>query len=57
MFIRLVLEDWTLAMPIIAFFFTFSIFVATTWWAMRLPKERRERIAALPLYDTDSEVR
>lgn len=53
MFKRLIFEDWTLVMPVIAFFFTFAIFIYTTWCAMKLPKSRREDLAALPLEDSE----
>jgi hypothetical protein len=49
MFKRLILEDWTLVMPIVAFCFTASVFVYTTVRAMKLSKPRREELAHLPL--------
>lgn len=52
MFKRIILEDWTLIMPIIAFFFTASVFAYTTIRALRLPKDRRESLANLPLSDS-----
>ncbi|MES2440623.1 MAG: hypothetical protein V4584_16265 [Verrucomicrobiota bacterium] len=51
MFKRLILEDWTVVMPVIAFFFTASVFVCTTIRALKLPKARREELANLPLGD------
>jgi hypothetical protein len=54
MFKRLVLEEWTLVMPIIAFFFTASVFAYTTVRAMKLSKSRREELAHLPLNDSTS---
>ncbi len=56
MFKRLALEDWTLVMPIIAFFFTASVFAYTTVRAMKLSKNRREELASLPLNDSSEEI-
>ena len=55
MFKRIILDDWTVVMPIIAFFFTASVFAYTTIRAMKLPKERRETLANLPLSDSKHE--
>ena len=49
MFKRLILEDWTIVMPVIAFFFTATVFVYTTIRALKLSKARREELANLPL--------
>lgn len=54
MFKRLILEEWTLVMPIIAFFFTAAVFVYTTVRALKLSKARREELANLPLSDSVS---
>jgi hypothetical protein len=51
MFKRLVIEDWTIAMAVIAFFFTAGVFVYTSFRAVRLSKARREELANLPLGD------
>jgi hypothetical protein len=51
MFKRLILEDWSIVMPVIAFFFTASVFVYTTIRALKLSKSRREQLANLPLGD------
>lgn len=51
MFKRLILEDWTVVMPVMAFFFTAAVFLYTTVRAMRLSKPRREELAKLPLGD------
>ena len=51
MFKRLVFEDLTVVMAIVAFVFTFVVFLVTTIRAIRLPKERREKLAAIPLDD------
>lgn len=55
MFKRLILEEWTLVMPIIAFLFTAAVFVYTTVRALKLSKDRREELANLPLKDSVSE--
>jgi hypothetical protein len=52
MFKRLILEDWTIIMPIVAFFFTAAVFAYTTVRALKLPKDRREKLANLPLNDS-----
>jgi hypothetical protein len=55
MFKRLILDDWTLVMPIVAFFFTAAVFVYTTVRAMKLTKARGDELANLPLSDSLSE--
>lgn len=52
MFKRIILEDWTVVMPIIAFFFTAGVFAYTTIRAMKLSKTRTEELANLPLNDS-----
>jgi hypothetical protein len=52
MFKRIILEEWTLVMPIVAFFFTAAVFVYTTVRALKLSKDRREELANLPLSDS-----
>jgi hypothetical protein len=49
MFKRIICEDWTVVMPVIAFFFTATLFVYTSIRAIRLPKARREKLAGLAL--------
>ncbi len=51
MFRRIIIEDWSIVMAMVAFFFTASVFCYTTVRAMKLPKERREKLANLPLND------
>ena len=41
MFKRLILDDWTVIMPILAFFFTAGVFAYTTVRALKLSKGRR----------------
>ena len=38
-------------MAMVAFFFTATVFCYTTVRALKLPKERREKLANLPLND------
>ena len=51
MFKRIVIEDWTIIMAIVAFAFTATVFIYTTIRALKLSKERREKLANLPLSD------
>lgn len=51
MFKRIIYEDWTTIVPIISFCLTFGVFAATAVRAALLPKEKRERLAAMPLDD------
>ncbi len=51
MFKRIVIEDWTIIMAIAAFAFTATVFIYTTIRALRMSKERREKLANLPLND------
>ncbi|MEI8340828.1 MAG: hypothetical protein WCH43_04725 [Verrucomicrobiota bacterium] len=51
MFKRIVCEDWTIVMPVTAFFFTAAVFIYTSIRALKLSKARREELANLPLDD------
>lgn len=51
MFKRLIVDDWTVVLPILAFVFTAGVFAYTTVRALKLPKNRREQLAHLPLDD------
>lgn len=53
MFSRVTHEDWTTIVPMIAFGVMFTVFVITTIRALRLKPEERERLATLPLKDSD----
>lgn len=53
LFKRVVHEDWTTLVPMIAFFLMFGVFAVTTIRALRLDKSERERLATLPLKDSD----
>ena len=55
MFKRIVIEDWSIVMAIVAFFFTATVFCYTTVRALKLPKGRREELANLPLHDSTTE--
>ena len=56
MFKRMVIEDWSIVMAIVAFFFTATVFCYTTIRALKLPKGRREELANLPLRDSTDDV-
>ncbi len=53
MFKRVVHDDWTTIVPMIAFGLMFAVFAITTIRAMRLDRSERERLATLPLKDSD----
>lgn len=49
MFHRVIHENWTTIVPVISFVVTVSVFTFATIRALRLPKERREELARMPL--------
>jgi hypothetical protein len=49
MFHRVIHENWTTIVPIISFVFTAGIFLFVSIRAIRLPKDRREKLARIPL--------
>ena len=49
MFHRIIHENWTTVVPIISFVVTAGIFTFVTIRALRLPKDRREELASIPL--------
>ncbi len=51
MFKRMILHDGALCLWIISFVIFLTLFIGVTIWATRLGKEKRERLAALPLDD------
>ena len=53
MFKRIIHEDWTDIVPMVAFAVLFTIFLVTTIRAIRLKPTERERLAKLPLQDSD----
>ncbi len=53
MFKRIIHEEWTNIVPMIAFAITFTVFAVTTIRALRIGPAERERLAKLPLQDSD----
>ena len=51
MFQRIATENWAETLPIVAFFVSFTVFATVTIVALRMNRQRRERMAALPLED------
>lgn len=51
MFKRILHEEWADIVPIIAFFFTFTIFVVAIVRSVRMKKATREHLSSLPLED------
>jgi hypothetical protein len=49
MFKRILVEEWMLMVPIVAFVIFAGVFAAVTWRALRISKSEREHLAALPL--------
>lgn len=49
MFKRLILEDWAAVVPIISFFFIFTVFAYATYRALRTAEKSRNHLASLPL--------
>lgn len=52
MFQRILVEDWATWVPIISFILIAGVFIAVTIRALRINKSERERLAALPLEDS-----
>lgn len=52
MFKRIIHEDWTNIVPMIAFGIMFTVFVVATIRALRIKPSERERLASLPLDET-----
>jgi hypothetical protein len=46
---RIIMEDWALIVPIISFAVTATVFLTVSIRAIRLPKDRREKLARIPL--------
>jgi len=53
MFKRIIHEDWTQIVPMIAFGVLFTVFVVVTIRALRLKPDERKRLATLPLEDIE----
>jgi hypothetical protein len=49
MFKRVLVEEWTLCLPFVAFFLFAAIFLLITVCALRLRKSERVRLASMPL--------
>lgn len=53
MFKRLILEDWQMLIPVVAFVLTFGVFLVLTAKALRLGKKQSDHMASLPLAEDD----
>jgi hypothetical protein len=53
MFKRILVEEWATWVPIISFVLIAAVFIAVTIRALRIKKDERERLAALPLDDSE----
>ena len=49
MFQRVIHENWAAIVPIISFVVTAGVFLLVSIHAIRLPKDRREKLARIPL--------
>jgi hypothetical protein len=54
MFKRLILEDYATLCTVFAFIVAATIFIATVWRAIRMPKTQVERFAQLPFESESS---
>jgi hypothetical protein len=57
MFKRIIYDDWTTLVPLISFWFTFSVFLAICLRAFFLKKDRIHHMEQLPLEDDESITR
>lgn len=57
MFKRILHEDWTSIVPIIAFVVTFTIFVVAIVRSIRMKQAMSDHLASLPLQDDTSKNR
>ncbi|YCM45949.1 hypothetical protein V2O64_07965 [Verrucomicrobiaceae bacterium 227] len=55
MFKRILHEEWADVVPIIAFVFTFTIFVVAIVRSLRMKKSARDHMSTLPLEDDSSD--
>jgi hypothetical protein len=53
MFKRLILEDYATLCTLVAFIVAATIFIATVWRAIRMPRAQVEHLAQLP-FETNS---
>jgi hypothetical protein len=51
MFKRVIYDNWSLIVPVVAFAFTSTIYFVMVIRAMLMKPERREQMASLPLED------
>lgn len=51
MFHRVIHENWASIIPIISFSVTAGVFLIVSIRALSLPKDRREKLARIPLED------
>lgn len=54
MFKRIIYEDWASYIPIISFWFTFSVFLAISLRAVFMKKDRVRYLGNLPLEEDDT---
>ncbi len=54
MFKRIIYDEWTTFVPLISFWFTFSVFLAISIRAIFLKKDTVRHMEQLPLEDDDS---
>ena len=55
MFKRVIYDNWSLIIPVMAFAFTSTIYFVMVTRAMLMKRERGEQMAALPLEDGTSD--
>lgn len=53
MFKRLILEEWQMVIPVVAFILTFAVFLVLSAKAILLGKKQSEHMASLPLVNDD----
>jgi hypothetical protein len=55
MFKRIIYEEWTTIVPLISFWFTFSVFLAITARAYLLRQKTVEHLEHMPLQDDEAQ--
>ena len=55
MFKRIIYDEWTTIVPLISFWFTFSVFLAITIRAYLLRQKTVEHLEHMPLQDDDAQ--
>lgn len=53
MFKRLILEEWQMVIPVVAFALTFAVFLVLSAKAILLGKKQSDHMASLPLANDD----